>query len=268
MALEAQWSPSHRAPAEEAKLHGGRATTGRSGFIVPSGPTRTHTCGFHNTDPFVSGDRFFYTGCLQHTKHGPTQLRNLSRGSVILFGSKRPGRPEFTLDTVFVVADYVDHARRDYKRKLADIVSETYAAVTLAPWYGETPGCKPAELNGGCTTPESERSFRLYLGATLEDPVDGMFSFFPSVTGDRIGQGFARPAIRMPEVISPKMTQNKRLNPRQGIDEITPLWNEVVRQVAEQGLALGIHADLPKTIHPPRRTEAMDAVLLSSTARM
>jgi len=38
-----------------------------------------------------------------------TQLRNLSRGSVILFGSKRPGRPEFTLDTVFVVAGFVDH---------------------------------------------------------------------------------------------------------------------------------------------------------------
>jgi len=88
---------------------------------VPDGPNWVHRPvwshqtsyrGLHNTDPFVFGDRFHYTGCLQHTKRGPTQLRNLSRGSVILFGSKRPGRPEFTLDTVFDVAGYVDHAAR------------------------------------------------------------------------------------------------------------------------------------------------------------
>jgi hypothetical protein len=161
------------------------------------------------------------------------------------------------------VADDVDHARRDYKRKLAGVVSETYAAVTLASWYGETAGCKPPGSNGGCNTPESDSSFRLYLRATFDDPVDGMFSFFPCLTGDRIDQGFARPAICIPDAITPKMTQNKRPNPRQRISEITPLWQEVVRQVTGQGLSLGVHADLPKDIHPPRRTEAMDAVLHS-----
>jgi len=72
-----------------------------------------------------------------------------------------------------------------------------------------------------------------------------MFSFFPCVTADAITRGFARPALRIPGVISPTMTQNKRLNPRQGISEITPLWKEVVRQVTAQGLALGVHAVLP-----------------------
>lgn len=193
--------------------------------------------GLHNTDPFVFGDRFCYTGCLQHTKRGPTQLRHLARGSVILFGSKRPRRPEFTIDTVFVVADFIDHARRDYMRKLAPIVSETYAAVTLAPWYADM---------GDCTVPESDRSYRLYRGATFDDPVNGMFSFFPCVREDGLNQGFARPVIRIPGVISPKMTQGKKLNPRQSIGEITPLWSEVVRQVMVQGLALGTHADLPR----------------------
>ena len=135
--------------------------------------------------------------------------------------------------------------------------------MTLAPWYGETPGCKPPESNGGCTTPESDRSFRLYLGATFEHPVDGMFSFVPCVTGDGIAQGFARPAIRIPDVITPKMTQSKRLNPRQSIGEITPLWNEVVRQVTDQGLALGIRADLPRNINVTRSPEATVAVLPS-----
>ena len=140
--------------------------------------------------------------------------------------------------------------------------------MTLAPWYGETPGCKPPKSNGNCNTPQSERSFQLYLEATLEAPVAGMFSFFPCLTGDAIAQGFARPAISIPDVITPTMTQNKRLNPRPTINEITPLWNEVVRQVTDQGLALGIHADLPKNINSPRHTETLDAVLPSSMSRM
>jgi hypothetical protein len=72
----------------------------------------------------------------------------------------------------------------------------------------------------------------------------------------------------MPEVITPTMTQSKRLNPRQSIDEITPLWEEVVCQVIAQGQALGIQADLPKYINATRPTEALDAVMPSSTSRM
>lgn len=214
-------------------------------FWFPLGSYR----GLHNTDPFVFGDRFLYTGCLQHTKRGPTQLRHLARGSVILFGSKRPMRPEFTLDTVFVVADFDDHSRRDYKRKLAG-VSETYAAVTLGPWYGADDGYVVPKTQGGCVTREEERSYRLYFGATPESPVGGMFSFVPCVHGDRIARGFARPSINIPGVITPTMTQNKRLNPRWNLAEIPPLWTEVVKQVTNQGLALGVHAELPK-LEPP-----------------
>jgi hypothetical protein len=211
-------------------------------FWLPPGSYR----GLHNTDPFVFGDRFLYTGCLQHTKCGPTQLRHLARGSVILFGSKRPMRPEFTLDTVFVVSDFVDHSRRDYRRKLAGVVSETYVAVTLGPWYGDDDGCAVHETESGCVTRETERSYRLYLGATLENPVDGMFSFIPCVDADRIARGFARPAINIPGVITPSMTQNKRLNPRHNVAEIYPLWAEVVKQVIDQELALGVQVELPR----------------------
>ncbi|MBA2597043.1 MAG: hypothetical protein H0V00_10515 [Chloroflexia bacterium] len=191
-----------------------------------------------NTDPFVFGDRFHYTGCLQYTRYGPTQLRNLARGSVILFGSNR-GRSNFVVDTVFVVADHVDHSLRDYKRTLDGVVSETYAAVTLAPWYASLVGCN---------TPDRDRSYRLYLGASVDNPIDGMFSFFPCWPASASTQGFARPSLRIPGVITPTMTQNKRLNPRQSIGAITPLWDEVVRQVMSQGLTLGIHADLPRNI--------------------
>jgi hypothetical protein len=219
--------------------------------------------GLHNTDPFVFGDQFHYTGCLQHTKRGPTQLRNLARGSVILFGSKRSGRPEFTIDTVFVVAGFIDHSRRDYRCKLAGEVSETYGAVTLSPWYGDTGGCRVPESDDSCNAPVPERSYRLYFGATFENPVDGMFSFVPCVTGDDIDRGFARPSICIPDAITPTMTQNKRLNPRQSIEEITPLWDEVVRQVTEQGLALGIQAELPDVSCTKLDDQTMNAIARS-----
>lgn len=60
--------------------------------------------GLQNTDPFVFGQQFHYTGCRQRnpTTGRATQLRYLSRGSVILFGSCQD-KGKFVLDTVFVV---------------------------------------------------------------------------------------------------------------------------------------------------------------------
>jgi hypothetical protein len=56
-----------------------------------------------NTDPWVFGDCFRYSNCHQLNQKG---LRNLAAGSVILFGSKRPGKFEFVVDTVFVVGEH------------------------------------------------------------------------------------------------------------------------------------------------------------------
>lgn len=149
-----------------------------------------------NTDPFVFGPRFQYTGCLQHTKVGPTQLRNLNRGSVILFGSCRR-RSAFVLDTAFVVADYIDHCKRDFAQKLQGRISGTYHSVTISPWY--------------TNMVQRDRVYRLSSGATFSDPGAGMFSFFPCLpTGDD-PSGFARPQIIIPGVITPNQTQNKKM---------------------------------------------------------
>jgi hypothetical protein len=45
--------------------------------------------------------------------------RTPSRGSVILFGSCLH-KSNFVLDTVFVVADHIDHTKRDYRDHLRD----------------------------------------------------------------------------------------------------------------------------------------------------
>lgn len=185
-----------------------------------------------NTDPFVFGDQFHYTGCLQHTKRGATQLRYLERGSIILFGSCR-GKRDFVIDTVFVVDRWIDHDRASQQTpKVRGAVSSTYGDVTLDPWYaGEVP---------------AERSHRLYFGATPATPVDGMFSFFPCLTAHAAKHGFARPVIRIDRRITPHLLQGKKLTTLDDPDRARELWAEVARQVEQQDLQLGVHAELPK----------------------
>ena len=195
-----------------------------------------------NTDPFVFGAQFHYTGCLQHTRRGPTQLRYLERGSIALFGSCRE-RQRFVIDTVFVVDRWIDHNARDYRQQLDGAVSDAYAEVTIAPWYSGAP-------------PESQ-SHRLYFGATPENPVGGLFSFFPCLPTEAAPQGFARPAITLPNLITPHLTQGKKMTTIADDEHARELWSEVASQVEEQGLALAIEAKLPEklgTLQAQQRT--------------
>lgn len=186
--------------------------------------------GLQNTDPFVF-ERFMYTLCQQHTVKGPTQLRFLKAGSVILFGSCI-GESNFAIDTVFVIKDWIEH---DQHTKVHQRVPKAYCDVTLAAW--------PDLDGGGCAY--SNRSYRLYFGASYEEPVAGMFSFFPCQPWAGGGRGFARPTIELPGVITGPCKQGKRLNPQSSVSETARLWREVVRQVEMQGCWLGVHAKMP-----------------------
>ena len=189
--------------------------------------------GLQNTDPFVFGERFHYTACMQHNQGKPGQLRHLTLGSVILFGSCLH-KSCFVVDTVFVVSDHTDHSKRDYRDRLRDRVSETYYAVTLEPWYENIL--------------ELDKSHRQYVGATFEASVEGMFSFVPCLPYDEHPRGFARPIIRIPDVISDTKLQGFKKNERASTSDVKCLWDEVVRQVTNQGLVLGIGAALPPAI--------------------
>ena len=187
--------------------------------------------GLRNTDPFVF-DGFWYTGCQQNTVRGPTQLRALAVGSVVLFGSAVAGR--FALDAVFVVRDAVDHDRDTNRDVLMGVVPDAYWPVTLGATYPEEPGHR------------SEReAYRLYRGATHDHPLAGMFSFFPCLPAGRSPHGFERPTIALPGVVNPRLRQGKRLNPQQCLENVRPLWQTVVDQVRAQSLALGVWAEMP-----------------------
>jgi hypothetical protein len=202
---------------------------------VPGGPSWIHTPFFNgredapdgvvaqNTDPFVFGDQFLYTLCRQPRNR---RLRELAPGSLILFGSKSEGA--FVLDTVFIVADYVDHTRATYEHTLVRRVSDVYRAATLEPMYAWQ------GVAGG----------RLYFGANADQRVEGMFSFVPCLPADA-GRAFARPRIELDGLIRPNLAMRARTCAVRDLGELRAIWDRVVDQVLEQGLVLGVHLALP-----------------------
>jgi hypothetical protein len=195
-----------------------------------------------NTDPFVFGEQFYYVCCQQWKKENPTQLKFLERGSIILFGSHL-GRC-FVLDTVFVVANSVDITSRNHLRQS---VPQTYKDVTLS-WIFPDNGsssCAPNKEIEPCVASE----FRLYIGANYNNPVAGMFSYFPCLPYKEEDFGFKRPHIVIDGVITQYLTQSYKYNhqpPRPiSIADNYQLWQQVKNQVEDRGLKLGVYAQLP-----------------------
>lgn len=183
-------------------------------------PTSSDGTPAQNTDPFVWGDAIRYTFCRQP---GNGKLRRLGRGTVMVFGSSLDHR--FVLDTVLVVAGWVEHQGRD---DLADHTDEAYMRATVDPMYGWG---------------EGKRTHRLYFGATPDASVDGMFSFVPCRPAVGALSGFARPAIELDGLINP----NARMQARMldvSVERIPELWRRVVEAVLSEDLALATHLTL------------------------
>ena len=187
----------------------------------PAGPApKSADAPPQNTDPYVWGDSIRYTFCRQPTNQ---KLRGLGRGSVILFGSGQ--KVGFVLDTVLVVADWIDHRRK------ADLVGKTdeqHLRATIGPMYGWG---------------EKGLTYRLYRGSTPKNHVDGMFSFVPCQPAES-ASGFARPIISLEDHINPNCRMQARVLDV-GKADLPKLWRKVVSQVTGAGLALATRLDLP-----------------------
>ena len=196
--------------------------------------------GLHNTDPFIFGERFLYSNCGQasQSKRG---LKHLDRGSVIAFGSGKAiaGKRRWMLDTVLVVGDFVEYDMRKARMELKDLAPATFLDVTGGPL------AENASTSGTCAP--TSAWLRLYRGATPNNPVQGMFSFFPAIpAGD--GSGFSRPLVDLAdEYFNRKSWQApKGLGRERMCSELFDLWNRLVKQVRDAGLVLGTHAELPE----------------------
>ncbi len=220
----ANWEPDAEVKQQFAKpLPGSPSTIYSPHYALPN----TYQ-GFQATDPFIFGHQFHYLANQQAVKTGLTPMRYLERGSVILFGSCRNKR--FILDTVFVTNHWISHNKRNYKEVLRRKISTTYAKTALLPFYQNDSG---ADL-------------RLYCGATFDKPLHGMYSFFPCALSGEKPMGFARPTIKIRDVINDNLLQGRKMNPQTSLDAVKSLWDEVVKQVTDQGLKLGVFAALPK----------------------
>ncbi len=189
-----------------------------------------------NTDPFVFGGPFLYGNCKQNSKRGRTEMQQLAKGSVILFGSHRD-RKEFVLDTVIVIQDHVPYSTKDWQTTLADHAVPEYMPLSPLPISYELGVQKPGKV----------QHYRLYHGATPTRPIGKMFSYFPCQPWKGEGAGFARPVIKHPEVIKDTLTGWQQMNPQDSLADVEALWQNITKQVLAQGLSLCITADLPIT---------------------
>lgn len=182
-----------------------------------------------NTDPWVWGERMVYSNCKQVTgpQRRPTSMQDLTPGSVICFGSTIAG--DFCVDTVLVVASVEPWVPAD-----ADGLSIDNAFKVCT---GQALATAPSDARMGLS---------LYRGATIDDPVEGMFSFVPARRADQGDPRFNRPSVRLPGRINPASRQSTWGSKRPlSCDAIRSAWDSIREQVLAHDLMLGTQIRIP-----------------------
>ena len=179
-----------------------------------------------NTDPWVFGEAFRYSNCKQLTyRQNPSALQALTRGSVVLFGSKLSG--EFVLDTVFVVRKAVPYVPHDPPK-----TDEAFRVCTI---------------DSVMTDGRGEYRFTLYYGATYDKPVGGMYSFVSCRDAAREDARFARPAVSLPGYINPASPQSPSgAGTPKTLKQASRQWRSVREQVLWAGCELGVAFETPR----------------------
>lgn len=210
-----------------------------------------------NTDPFVFGDQFYYCICKQGRY---PSLRNLDRGSMILFGSHKDGC--FVLDTLFVVKDFIEYEVENIQ-KIQSNFNSVFYDVSLLPLNTEESNNSAGDKNkSGCAVsinkddnddskPTCNKSknlkYRIYSAVMYDDreDFDGMFSYAPCLSGSLGQNGFSRPEINQSQYVN--------INLKQGIKNtsninIKNVWDDITKQILDQGKYLMIKNTLPQKV--------------------
>lgn len=180
---------------------------------------------YQNTDPFVFGNCFKYFVCQQYRPStlNPTQLARLDKGSIIIFGSKaqQDAISFFQIDTVFVVADYLDYDTRFADALVDGRVPDTYRKIVYNMAFPEpTPYSLP---------------LRLYFGATQQNPIHDMYSFVPAKPYGGELVGFPRVRIKERPYITDNLSQGYKTTRISSLTEGYTIWNELRQLSREAG---------------------------------
>lgn len=180
--------------------------------------------GKQNTDPFVFGEPFLYSNCLQSLR----TMRDVPNGSLILFGSEvsRDGERSFVLDTVFVVETSIQINRKN----LPEIRAKT-------PTVFHDTVLRKIPCN---------RIYRLYFSRMHSDQNASCFSYFPCKLYER-DQFMLRPSIPIDKF------NLKKPGSGQGIHKIQrdsqKYWEELKDYLRSSGYCLGVKVFMPPRIH-------------------
>jgi hypothetical protein len=170
-----------------------------------------------------------YSNCKQvygpHRR--PTSMQRLTHGSVICFGSTIDG--EFCVDTVFVVAAAEPWMPAEAADLALDEAFKTCTAGSIA-----------------ARRRDAHPPLTLYLGATVDNPVQGMYSFVPARRADRDDVRFPRPPIRLPGFINPASRQSTWGSKRPLLmATLRDSWEAVRHQVLAADLLLAVWLRTP-----------------------
>lgn len=198
--------------------------------------------GRQNTDPCIFGDEFKYFLCRQRTTKGTFKsITRLTPGSVILFGSENRFLGQFVVDTVFVISDRppITFTESSFVHMVSPHVSLDYMEVSMKSAFHRFLHVQRLTI--------PTVGYKLFFGATYNNPVNGMFSFSPVKPYDKKDIGFSRPSIVLPPVIVPTLNQGYKLTT--GTNDYL-LWSNVVNQVLAAGLQLGVKFQDPPNLTP------------------
>jgi hypothetical protein len=207
-----------------------------------------------NTDPFVFGNQYYYFICKQPHY---TSLRNLVAGDIILFGSSK--NKQFVLDTVFIIKNklpYKFSELTEFRKKY----NSTFSEVGLGPLENsafvpqkeiifQDSFCIPISCDDktdNCPV-SGVNDYYLYEAVMYEDreKFDGMFSYAPCLANQVGENGFARPIINLPNIITSVLNQGLKITETNSAKEI---WKDVTNQVLSSNLEIMIENILPKQL--------------------
>lgn len=135
---------------------------------------------------------------------------------MILFGSTHGTGSDalFQLDTVFVVADYLEYSPSNLS-KLPNHpgVTDDYLKAAFRMAFPKLDPEIPSDL-----------TLRLYFGATASNRVDGMYSFAPARLAGQTAEGF--PRVPFPLAGTPHRLILPRCYPTTVIRGFSPSWSD------------------------------------------
>jgi len=182
-----------------------------------------HGQQLQNTDPYIFDTEFKYLLCQQFRPNPfphPTQLSILDIGSLILFGSvinARSPNAFFQLDTVFVVADWIDYNPHNNPLNIPQISQMYFDIVYDKAFFNN----------------QIDIDLRLYRGATFNNRINGMYSFVPAQIFNGQDFGFPRIGLMNMNYITNNLTQSFRITNNLPNNIIHDFWDNLV-QISRQ----------------------------------